>query len=84
MGALLSVFWGWTAEPTAEELDEMELTFLSEFLGLMNAAHYDIIGASTWKVAQAERFTVRRWDLSTIVTQLCRLSKHFRPRGTTA
>ena len=50
------------AEPSAEELDEQEMTFLEDMYQLMQAAHFRLLSADDWKTAQAEQFTVRLWQ----------------------
>jgi len=46
------------AGPSAEELDEQEMTFLEDIYQLMQAAHFRLLSADDWKTAQAEQFTV--------------------------
>ncbi len=46
------------AEPSPEDLDEQEITFLEDIHQLMQAAHFRLLSADDWKTAQAEQFTV--------------------------
>lgn len=47
------------AEPSPEDLDEQEMTFLEDMYQLMQAAHFRLLSAEDWNTAQAEQFTVR-------------------------
>lgn len=46
------------AEPSPDDMDEQEMTFLEDIHQLMQAAHFRLLSAEDWKTAQAEQFTV--------------------------
>ena len=50
------------AEPSPEDLDEQEMTFLEDVYQLMQAAHFRLLSAEDWNTAQAEQFTVRHGE----------------------
>ncbi|KAK9905089.1 hypothetical protein WJX75_009516 [Coccomyxa subellipsoidea] len=48
---------GLGTEPTEEELDEMEMTFMEDMWQLMQASHFRLLSEDDWDTAQEEQFT---------------------------